>query len=80
MQKQASLNGVCTCYDDSMLVCPNKFFVEYFLPLAMEQLLMTVCKESVTGLLVLEMIENKIFEIVGELTEMSVANHLPMQR
>ena len=63
-----------------MLVCPNKFFVEYFLPLAMEQFLMTVCKESVAGLLVFEMIEHKIFEIVGELTEMSVANHLPAQR
>ena len=73
------LNGICARYDDSMLVCPNEFFIKYFLPLAMEQFPMTVCKESVARLLIFEMIENKVLEVVRKLSGMSVANHLPMQ-
>ena len=63
-----------------MLVCLNKFFVEYFLPLCMKQLPMTVRKEGITGLLILGMIKHKVFEVIRELTEMSVIEPLPAQR
>ena len=73
------LNGICARYDDSMLVRLNKFFVKYFLPLAVEQFPMTMCKESMTRSLIFEMIENKVLEVIRKLSGMSVANHLPMQ-
>ena len=54
-----------------MLVCPNKFFIKQFLPLAMEQFPMTVRKEGATGLLVMVMTKHEVFEVVRELIEMS---------
>ena len=41
---------------------------------------MTVGKEGIARLLVFEMIEHKVFEVVRELTKMSVMNHLPVKQ
>lgn len=59
---------------------PKQILCQVFLAIGHGTIPNEVGKEGIARLLVFEMIEHKVFEVVRELTKMSVMNHLPVKQ
>jgi hypothetical protein len=64
---EASLNAITTQHDNSVFIGLQELFIKKYIPLLVEELLLTVGVEGLGRGFITQMFCNEIFEFIGQL-------------